>query len=106
MRRAATERHFVPGFDIPSHVLTRPEHEIEHGRETPERRVIWPRGVDDFWPDADHELELRRESPRLLEQDIDRYLGTRIRTNCRKANFQLEPVLDRCDLESKRPARM
>ena len=68
--------------------------------------VIRPRRMDDFRPDADHELELARESPGLLEQDIDRHLGTGLSTNRREANFQLEPVLDRRHLESERAAWM
>src|ERR1700730_12938995 len=106
MRGATTERHFVAGFEIPSHVPVWPEHEIEHGRKTPERHVIRTRRMDDFWSDADHELKLARPSPGFLEQDTDRHLCTRIRTNRRNANFQLEPVLDRRDLEGERPARM
>src|SRR5580704_11948 len=104
--RAPTEREFIAGFGIPAHVLARPEHEIEHGREPPERCAIRSGGMNDFWPSADHELELGRKSPGLLEQDIDRHLGTRIIANGREANFQLEPVFDRRELERERRTRM
>jgi hypothetical protein len=40
--------------------------------------------MDDFWPDADHELKPAGESPRFLEQDVDGHFGAGVGTDGRE----------------------
>src|SRR3989442_8230974 len=72
---AAAKRHLVAGFDVPTDVSLGPENEIEHGGDAPKRTTVGAALVDQLGARAYHELELGRETSRLLEQHVHRHFG-------------------------------
>lgn len=96
------ERDLVSRLDIPAGVLAWPKHEIQYGRTAPERGVTWPGRMHEFGARADHELELPRKTPWLLEEHVDRHFDTAISRDDRHPDFQFKPLLDRRYFKTKR----
>lgn len=99
MRPVVSKRDLVSRFDVPSHVLARPEHEVQDGFRPPERGVRRTGRVDELRPHTDHELELTRQPPRLFRQYVDGHFDAPTRGKRRHADLELQPVLDRRHFE-------